>query len=53
MRPACPLSPGALLVFNAGCHRHQVLPTSGTQMPVVLGGFLRLNRSNTRLHCYV
>ena len=48
-----PLSPGALLVFNAGCHRHQVLPTSGTQMRVVLGGFLRLNRSNTRLHCYV
>ncbi|WP_240789297.1 2OG-Fe(II) oxygenase [Synechococcus sp. BS56D] len=48
-----PLPPGELLLFNAGCHRHQVLPTSGPELRVVLGGFLRLNRSHTRLHCYV
>lgn len=47
------LSPGELLLFNAGCHRHQVLPTSGPALRVVLGGFLRLNRSHSRLHCYV
>jgi len=48
-----PLSAGELLLFNAGCHRHEVLPTSGPELRVVLGGFLRLNRSHTRLHCYV
>ena len=47
------LSAGELLLFNAGCHRHQVLPTSGSELRVVLGGFLRLNRSHNRLHCYV
>ena len=47
------LCPGHLLLFNAGSHRHQVLPTHGRQLRVVLGGFLRLNRSHTSLHCYV
>ena len=47
------LNPGQLLVFNAGRHRHQVQATGGPQQRVVLGGFLRLNRSHTCLHCYV
>ena len=47
------LNPGELLLFNAGYHRHRVCPTGGPSQRVVLGGFLRLHRRHTHLHCYV
>ena len=47
------LNTGELLLFNAGCHRHQIRSTGGPCQRVVLGGFLRLNLNHTSLHCYV
>ena len=47
------LNAGELLLFNAGCHRHQIRSTGGSCQRVVLGGFLRLNLNHTSLHCYV
>jgi len=45
--------PGELLMFNAGQHWHRIRPCQGPTPRVVLGGFIRLNRSHTALHLYV
>lgn len=47
------MKPRELVLFNAGLYKHQILPTSGPNNRVVLGGFLRLNANHKHLHCYV
>lgn len=44
---------GELLLFNAGLHWHRVCPSHGPGRRVVLGGFVRLNRTHTALQAYV
>ncbi len=44
---------GEALLFNAGEHWHRIRPCQGPQPRLVLGGFLRLDRSRRQLLAYV